>query len=115
MAFHGDPNDSEGEPEHDHEESLLDQDKKDILAQILNTQEALEEIMIEYPNPPKVQVAQVCGPWFEAEKLNAELAEHGVCSFDLGFAEGCDLTTNYGYQKGEEARMDMVSCTPRPI
>ena len=97
--LHDKAKDPEDEYDLDPEEVLTDQNKRDILAQIMNTQEALEEIMIEYPNPPRVQVAQVCGPWFEPDKLYAELDECGLCSMTCGFAEGCDLTTNYGYQK----------------
>eukprot|EP00439_Symbiodinium_sp_Y106_P055997 s615_g7.t2 len=91
-------------------EILREEDKAMILHQINEAQEALNEIFSVYPSEPRLQVVTVCNAWFEPVILGEELMEHGINHFNLGFAEGCDLTTNFGYQMPNLLPKDQSGC-----
>ena len=83
------------------EEMITDEDRAAILATHLDFEEGVKEIFFQCPNEKSTQLLSLCSPWLEPARMEQTLQDGDSAYYLLSHGEGCDLSTNAGFQLEE--------------
>ncbi|CAE7352648.1 RE1, partial [Symbiodinium microadriaticum] len=107
VLYEEEEEDQTGKDLFDYHEQMTPAEREAVLSIYQNFEEGLGEILALYPTTKNTKVVNLCTPWHRPVEIERSFQDADWTYAMLSHREGCDLTTNMGFQQAREKLQEL--------